>query len=206
MPLQKKSSQEHRRVGRPLDRLPIGERLTGKRKLLEHVDPGQNLAQIVIGLMPRLLQVGESRRDRPGGAAGPMRLAARLTGPLPLPAREMAGLLQEVFGQPHFAVLGTPELDVGPRLDPGREQLRLHREREPVEPVELVLRGGYVVIAVACAFRVRRDNLSSCLLHLRRDLGCQRALGRFQIVLALNSQPEGRPGPEVPAQAQRGFG
>src|SRR5215217_7289620 len=53
---------------------------------------------------------------------------ARLTGPLPLPAREMAGLLQKVFRQPHFVVLRTPELDVGPRLDPGRDQLRLHRE------------------------------------------------------------------------------
>ena len=59
---------------------------------------------------------------------------------------------------------------------------------------------------IACAFPARRDNLSSRLLHLRRDLGSQRALGRFQIVLALKSQPEGRPGPEVPAQAQRGFG
>src|SRR5215212_3778090 len=73
---------------------------------------------------------------------------ARLTGPLPLPAREMAGLLQEVFRQPHFVVLRTPELDVGPRLDPGREQLRLHRECEPIEPVELVLRGGCVVVNV----------------------------------------------------------
>jgi hypothetical protein len=41
MSLQKKSSQEHRRIGRSLDRPPIGERLTGKRNLLEHVDPGQ---------------------------------------------------------------------------------------------------------------------------------------------------------------------
>ena len=117
-----------------------------------------------------------------------------------------AAVARRVRLQPHFAVLGTPELDVGPRLDPGREQLRLHREREPVEPVELVLRGGYVVIDVACAFRARRDNLSSRLLHLRRDLRSQGALGRFQIVLALKSQPEGCPGPEVPAQAQRGFG
>ena len=59
---------------------------------------------------------------------------------------------------------------------------------------------------IACAFPAIRDNLSSRLLHLRRDLGSQGALGRFQIVLALKSHPEGRPGPEVPAQAQRGFG
>src|SRR4051794_7077860 len=77
MSLQKKSSQEHRCVGRSLDRPPIGERLAGERNLLEHVDPGQNLAYIVIGLVPRLLEVGES--CRPGSTPAATSLARSFT-------------------------------------------------------------------------------------------------------------------------------
>jgi hypothetical protein len=62
--LKKKREQEHRRIGRAPDRLPIGERLLRQGDLLKHVDTGERLCRVVVGLVARFLEIYERGCDR----------------------------------------------------------------------------------------------------------------------------------------------
>ena len=114
MPPQTKSSQEHRRVGRSLDRLSPAPNARGHAQFFAARRPRvENLAHIVIGLLPRLLG-GRLRLVATESSAGASRPSDRAIAWIPASQAQKTRRPKLLVGR--AAPIVVRERSVGPEM------------------------------------------------------------------------------------------